>query len=95
MRTQSRVLILCSSLSEFMRKLGMDSVGGSRTRLRNQMRRLFNAHVQLVYEDKLGEAEQAGVVGALRASRAAAGAGRRSTRNGRGDAGPHGSAGEL
>ena len=56
MRTQSRVLILCSSLSEFMGKLGMDSVGGSRTRLRNQMRRLFNAHVQLVYEDKLGEA---------------------------------------
>ena len=34
----------------------MDSVGGARTRLRNQMRRLFNAHVQLVYEDKLGEA---------------------------------------
>ena len=55
-RTQSRVLILGSSLSEFMGKLGMDSVGGARTRLRNQMRRLFNAHVQLVYEDKLGEA---------------------------------------
>ena len=55
-RTQSRVLILGSSLSEFMDKLGMDSVGGARTRLRNQMRRLFNAHVQLVYEDKLGEA---------------------------------------
>ena len=54
--TQSRELILGSSLSEFMDKLGMDSVGGARTRLRNQMRRLFNAHVQLVYEDKLGEA---------------------------------------
>ena len=54
--TQSRELILGSSLSEFMGKLGMDSVGGARTRLRNQMRRLFNAHVQLVYEDKLGEA---------------------------------------
>ena len=39
-----------------MGKLGMDSVGGARTRLRNQMRRLFNAHVQLVYEDELGEA---------------------------------------
>ena len=38
-RTQSRELILGSSLSEFMRKLGMDSVGGARTRLRNQMRR--------------------------------------------------------
>ena len=55
-RTQSRELILGRSLSEFMGKLGMDSVGGARTRLRNQMRRLFNAHVQLVYEDKLGEA---------------------------------------
>ena len=55
-RTQSRVLVLGSSLSEFMGKLGMDSVGGARTRLRNQMRRLFNAHVQLVYKDKLGEA---------------------------------------
>ena len=53
---KSRELILGSSLSEFMGKLGMDSVGGARTRLRNQMRRLFNAHVQLVYEDKLGEA---------------------------------------
>ena len=54
--TQARELILGSSLSEFMGKLSMDSVGGARTRLRNQMRRLFNAHVQLVYEDKLGEA---------------------------------------
>ena len=55
-RTQSRELVLGSSLSEFMGKLGMDSIGGARTRLRNQMRRLFNAHIQLVYEDKLGEA---------------------------------------
>ena len=56
-RTQSRELILGASLSEFMDKLSMDSVGGARTRLRNQMRRLFNAHVQLVfYKDKLGEA---------------------------------------
>ena len=55
-RTQSRELLLGSSLSEFMGKLGMGSVGGARTRLRNQMRRLFNAHVQLVYKDKLGEA---------------------------------------
>ena len=54
-RTQSRELILGSSLSEFMGKLGMDSIGGARTRLRNQMRRLFNAHVQLVYKDKHGE----------------------------------------
>ena len=55
-RTQSRMLVLGPSLSEFMRKLGMTSVGGGRTRLRNQMRRLFNAHVRLVYEDERGEA---------------------------------------
>ena len=37
-------------------KLGMVSVGGARTRLRNQMDRLFNAHVSLIYEDKHGKA---------------------------------------
>ena len=58
-RTQSRVLVLGKSLSEFMRALGMEPVGGSatgaRTRLRNQMTRLFNASVRLVYKDKQGE----------------------------------------
>ena len=56
-RTQSRELVLGKSLSEFMGKLGMDSIGGVRTRLRNQMRRLFNAHVQLVYKDQHGESK--------------------------------------
>ena len=41
-RTQSRELVLGKSLSEFMRTLGMEPVGGgatgARTRLRNQMR---------------------------------------------------------
>ena len=55
-RTQSREIVLGRSLSEFMGKLGMASVGGARTRLRNQIRRLFNAHVQLVYKDQHGEA---------------------------------------
>ena len=59
-RTQSRELVLGRSLSEFMRKLDIYSTSGGsrgdRTRLRNQMRRLFNAHVQLVYEDQHGEA---------------------------------------
>ena len=59
-RTQSRELVLGRSLAEFMRTLGVlssDSGGASgvRTRLRNQMRRLFNAHVRLVYEDEYGE----------------------------------------
>ena len=39
-----------------MRALGLEPVGGGRTRLRNQMRRLFNAHVRLVYKDERGEA---------------------------------------
>ena len=56
-RTQSRELVLGRSLSKFMRTLGVySSAGGVATRLRNQMKRLFNAHVQLIYEDKHGEA---------------------------------------
>ena len=51
-RTQSRELVLGPSLSEFMRKLGMAPFGGARARLRNQMKRLFDAHIQLAYEDK-------------------------------------------
>ena len=40
-----------------MRTLGIYNSGGKpQTRLRNQMKRLFNAHVQLVYEDEHGEA---------------------------------------
>ena len=55
-RTQSRVLVLGASLSGFMRKLDVlssDSGGswGIRTRLRNQMDRLFSATISLIYED--------------------------------------------
>ena len=38
-QTQSRELVLGRSLSDFMRALGLEPVGGGRTRLRNQMRR--------------------------------------------------------
>ena len=56
-QTQQRELILGDSLSEFMRKLGIYSTSGrGHIRLRNQMKRLFNAHVQLVYKDESGEA---------------------------------------
>ena len=57
-RTQSRVIVLGSSLAKFMRALGVYSAGGGNAgiKLRNQMHRLFNAHVQLVYEDEHGEA---------------------------------------
>ncbi len=58
-RTQSRELVLGSSLSDFMGKLGMAPVGGgptgARTRLRNQMRRLFQCHIQLIHDHKHGE----------------------------------------
>ena len=55
-RTQSRELFLGTSLSEFMRKLDLVPVGGGsrgeRTRVHNHIKRLFNAHIQLVYEDR-------------------------------------------
>ena len=55
-RTQSRELFLGASLSEFMRKLDLAPVGGGkrgeRTRVHNQMKRLFNAHIQLAYEHR-------------------------------------------
>ena len=54
-RTQRRELVLGRSLYEFMRKLGMDDrsggAHGERTRLKNQMRRLFRCGISLVYRD--------------------------------------------
>ena len=59
-RTQHRELVLGRSLYEFMHKLGMTdrsgSARGDRTRLKNQMRRLFGCTVTLVYEDEQREA---------------------------------------
>ena len=57
-RTQRRELVLGRSLYEFMQKLGMNShsggARGDRTRLRNQMDRLFGCTVSLIYEDASG-----------------------------------------
>ena len=65
-RTQSRELVLGKSLSGFMRKLGMSDDSGSprgdRTRLRNQMKRLFGCSVSLIYEDTHGEARVSSLV---------------------------------
>ena len=59
-RTHNRKLVLGPSLAEFMRKLGIyhnsGGHGGVQTRLRNQMDRLFNAYVSLIYEDTRGKA---------------------------------------
>ena len=63
-QTQSRELVLGRSLSEFMRSLDVYTTsGGTHTRLRNQMKRLFNAHVQLVYADEQGESPREFVCG--------------------------------
>jgi hypothetical protein len=55
-RTQERKLTLGHSLAAFMRELGLysDSGGsrGDRTRLKHQIDRLFNCHVDMIYEDK-------------------------------------------
>ena len=52
-RTQSPVLSLGKSLSDFMRALGVyDSSGRTQTRLRNQMKRLFGCTVTMIYEDE-------------------------------------------
>ena len=65
-RTQSRELALGRSLYEFMRKLGMEdrsgSIRGERTRLRNQMRRLFRCTVSLIYEDERGDANMSSLI---------------------------------
>ena len=66
-RTQSRELNLGRSLSEFMRRLGVfgsDSGGsrGVRTRLRNQMTRLFTASVRMVYKDEHSETSVSSLV---------------------------------
>jgi len=54
-QTQSPKLNLGSSLASFMQRLGIssDSGGsrGDRTRLKDQIDRLFNAHIDLVYDD--------------------------------------------
>ena len=62
-RTQSRELVLGNSLSEFMRTLGIySSSGGTQTRLRNQMKRLFGCSVSLIYQDEHGEARVSSLV---------------------------------
>lgn len=57
-RTRSQTLVLGRSLAEFMRKIGIEYPSnpgggprGDRTRLLNQMRRLFEASIQLAYDD--------------------------------------------
>ena len=56
-RTGSREIVLGRSLSTFMRKLGIASTDGrGQARLRNQMERLFNCSVSMIYKDEHGKA---------------------------------------
>ena len=56
-RTGSREIVLGRSLSAFMRKLGIASTDGrGQARLRNQMDRLFNCSVSMIYKDEHGKA---------------------------------------
>ena len=57
-RTRSRVIFLGPSLAKFMKTLGVYSSGGGNAhiKLRNQMDRLFNASVSLIYKDEHGKA---------------------------------------
>ena len=55
-RTQSRILVLGDTLSDFMRSLDVYSSSGQKhTRLRNQMKRLFGCSVSMIYEDEHGK----------------------------------------
>ena len=55
-QTQSRELVLGDSLADFMRALGIYSNSGRvHIRLRTQMDRLFQCHVQLVHEHEHGK----------------------------------------
>ena len=55
-RTGTRDIVLGRSLSEFMRKLGISSTDGrGQARLRNQMDRLFNCSVSMIYKDEHGK----------------------------------------
>ena len=54
-RTQSREIVLGNSLADFMRLLGLYSGSGRmHVRLKNQIRRLFQSHVQLSYHGEDG-----------------------------------------
>lgn len=63
-RTQEKRLVLGQSLAKFMQALGINSdSGGSRgdrTRLKSQIDRLFNCHIDMIYESREGKASAGG-----------------------------------
>ena len=61
-RTQSRNLILGSSLSDFMRRVGVDPSGASFARCRTQMKRLFRCQISLIYTNRHGESSVSSLI---------------------------------
>jgi hypothetical protein len=63
-RTQDKRLVLGQSLAKFMQQLGINSdSGGSRgdrTRIKSQIDRLFNCHIDMIYESREGKASAGG-----------------------------------
>ena len=54
-KTQSREILLGASLSSFMKSLGLAVTGGrwgTITRFKEQLKRLFSAHISFTYHDK-------------------------------------------
>ena len=62
LRTRSRDLVLGSSLSNFVRMVGIAEGGGPRTRLRNQMERLFRCQISLIYRDIEGSSSVSSLI---------------------------------
>ena len=60
--TQSRDLLLGKTLSDFMRIVGIDPVGASFARVRNQMNRLFRCQISLIYTDKHGSSSVSSLI---------------------------------
>lgn len=54
-KNKSREIILGQSLSDFMKSIGLHVTGGrwgTLTRFKDQLKRLFSAHISFTYEDK-------------------------------------------
>ena len=61
-RTQSRRLFLGNSLSCFLRMVRIAEGGGARTRLRQQMERLFRCQISLIYRDAKGSSSVSSLI---------------------------------
>ena len=61
-RTKNRRLFLGESLSKFVQMVGIAEGGGARTRLREQMERLFRCQISLIYRDAQGSSSVSSLI---------------------------------